>query len=83
MEASEDKITKASQSTDARFKRKKIWTMKREADKITEKLRVPKDLTLKRHPQNRNECIEAKMAEINKKIRRAKNGRNQQHLIAK
>ena len=59
MEALEDKITKASQSTNARFKRNKIWSMKREADKITEKLResevvlklleprVPKDLTLK------------------------------------
>ena len=59
MEALEDKITKASQSTDAGFKRKKIRSMKREADKITEKLResekalklleprVPKDPTLK------------------------------------
>ena len=66
--------------------------MKREADKITQKLResekvlklleprVPKDPTsgapLKRHPLNRNKCIEVKIAEINKKIRRAKNGRN-------
>ena len=39
MEALEDKITKASQSTYARFKRKKIRSMKREADKIAEKLR--------------------------------------------
>ena len=38
MEALEDKITKASKSTDARFKRKKIRSMKREADKIAEKL---------------------------------------------
>ena len=37
MEALEDKITKASESTNARFKRKKIRSMKREADKITEK----------------------------------------------
>ena len=56
MEALEDKITKASQSTNAGFKRKKIRSMKREADKIAEKLResekalklleprVPKDL---------------------------------------
>ena len=69
--------------------------MKREADKIAEKLReseaalklleprVPKDLTLKRHPLNRNKCIEVKIAEINKKIRRAKNGRNNRCLIAK
>ena len=39
MEALEDKITKASKSTNARFKRKKIRSMRREADKITEKLR--------------------------------------------
>ena len=39
MEALEDKITKASQSTDAGFKRKKIRSMKREADKMAEKLR--------------------------------------------
>ena len=39
MEALEDKITKASESTNARFKRKKIRSMKRETDKITEKLR--------------------------------------------
>ena len=73
--------------------------MKREADKITEKLResekalklleprVPKDpisgAPLKRHPPNRNKHIEAKIAEINKNIRRAKNGRNKERLIAK
>ena len=99
MEALEDKITKASESTNARFKRKKIRSMKREADKITEKLResekalklleprVPKDpisrAPLKEHPPNRNKCIEAKIAEINKKIRRAKNRRNKECLIAK
>ena len=99
MEALEDKITKASESTNAWFKRKKIRSMKREADKIAEKLResekalklleprVPKDLIsgvpLKRHPPNRNKCIEAKIAEINKKIRRAKNRRNKKRLIAK
>ena len=99
MEALEDKITKASESTNARFKRKKIRSMKREADKITEKLReseaalklfeprVLKDpisgAPLKRHSPNRNECIEAKIAEINKKIRRAKNRRNKERLIAK
>ena len=58
MEALEDKITKAFENTNARFKRKKIRSMKREADKIAEKLResekalrlleprVPKDPTL-------------------------------------
>ena len=63
--------------------------MKREADKITEKLReseaalklleprvLTKDPTLKRHPPNRNKRIEVKIAEINKKMHRAKNGRN-------
>ena len=89
------KITKASESTNARFKRKKIRSMKREADKIAEKLResaqalrlleprVPKDLTLKLHPPNRNKCIEAKIDELNKKIKRAKNRRNKERLIAK
>ena len=99
MEELENKITKASKSTNARFKRKKIRPMKREADKITEKLResekalkslesrIPKDpisgAPLKRHPPNRNKRIEAKIAEINKKIRRAKNRRNKGCLIAK
>ena len=99
MEALEDKITKASKSTNAGFKRKKIRSMKREADKIAEKLResekklklleprVPEGpisrVPFKLHPPNRNKCIEAKIAEINKKIRRAKNRRNKEHLIAK
>ena len=99
MEELENKITKASESTSARFKRKKVRSMKREADKIAENLResvkalklleprVPKDLIsgapFKRHPPNRNKCIEVKIAEINKKIRRAKNRRNKEHLIAK
>ena len=99
MEALEDKITKASKSTNAGFKRKKIRSMKREADKIAEKLResekklklveprVPKDpisgVPLKLHPLNRNKCMEAKIAEINKKIRRVKNERNKECLIAK
>ena len=99
MEELEDKIAKASKSANAGFKRKKIRSMKREADKIAEKLRkpeqalkllearVPKDpisgAPLKRHPPNRSKHIEAKIAEINKKIRRAKNRRNKKRLIAK
>ena len=91
--------TKASKSTNARFKRKKIRSMKREADKIAEKLRkseqalrlleprVPKDpisgAPLKQHPPSRNKCIEAKIADLNKKIRRAKNRRNKEPLMAK
>ena len=69
MGALKDEITKASESTNARFKRKKIRSMKREADKIAEKLResevalklleprVPKNLTLKRHPLSRPKRI--------------------------
>ena len=99
MEELEDKITKASESTNARFKRKKIRSMKREAHKIAEKLReseatlkslesrIPKDpisgAPLKRHPPNKNKCIDAKIVELNKKIRRAKNRRNKECLIAK
>ena len=99
MEALEDKITKASKSTNARFKRKKIRSMKHEADKIAEKLResenvlkslesrIPKHpisgAPLKLHPPNRNKHIEAKIVELNKKIRRVKNRRNKEHLMAK
>ena len=98
MEALKDKITKASESTNARFKRKKIRSMKREADKITEKLResektlklleprapkAPSGAPIKLHPPNKNKCIEAKIAELNKKIRRAKNRRNKECIIAK
>ena len=94
MEALEDKITKASQSTNARFKRKKIRPMKREADKITEKLResekslesiesrIPKNL-IERHLSNINKRIVNKIVELNKKIRRAKNKKNKERLIAK
>ena len=39
MEALKDKITKASKSNNAGFKRKKIRSMQREADKMAEKLR--------------------------------------------
>ena len=94
-----DKITKTSESTNAGFKRKKIRSMKREVDKINKRLResekklelveprVPKDpisrASLKLHPPKRSKCIEAKIAEINKKIKRAKNRRNKECLIAK
>ena len=99
MEELEEKIMRASKSTNPRFKRKKIRSMKHEADKISETLaeseaalkllepRVPKDpisgAPLKLHPPNRNKHIEGKIAEINKKIRRAKNRRNKECLIAK
>ena len=99
MDSLKDKITKASESTNARFKRKKIRSMKREANKINEKLtasetkvesvkpRVTIDPIrrgpLKLQPLNRSKSIEAKIAEINKKIRRARNRRNKERLIAK
>ena len=73
--------------------------MKREVDKIAEKIResekalraieprAPKDLIsrapLKLHPLNTSKCIETKIAELNKKIRRAKNRRNKECLITK
>ena len=91
MDALKDKIMRASKSTNAGFKRKKIRSMKGEADKINEKLaefeaklklmepRVPKDLIsgapLILHPLNRPKHIEAKIAELNKKIRRTKSRR--------
>ena len=99
MEALKDKITRASKSTNAGFKRKKIRSMKREVDKINEKLReskkalelveprVPKDpisrAPFKLHSPNRNKCIEAEITEINKKIRRVKKNKIRSALIAK
>ena len=99
MDALKDKITKASKITNARFKRKKIRSMKREADKISEKLAASeaklesvkprvtinplRGAPLKLHPPNRSKCIETKIAELNKKIRRVKNRRNKECLITK
>ena len=88
MEALKNKITTASKSTNARFKKKKIRSMKHEADKVAEKLResegklkllelrIPKNPSGAPHPPSRSKRIESKIAELNKKIRRAKNGRN-------
>ena len=68
--------------------------MKREADKMTEKLReseksleliesrIPKN-PIERHPSNINKHIVNKIAELSQKIRRAKNKRNKECLIAK
>ena len=99
MDTLKDRISKASENTNVRFKRIKIRSMKREANMIAEKLvaseaklelveqqaPIYSDLRspLKLHPPNRSKCIEAKIAEINKKIRRAKNRRNKECLIAK
>ena len=82
-----DKITKASENTNARFKRKKIRSMKRDFDKINEKLKESEKKldsgglnygALKLHPPNRNKLIEKKTAEINKKRKI-----NREALIAK
>ena len=93
MDSLKDKITKASESDNARFKRKKIRSMKRDFCKISKKLkeseaklesveqRIPIDpirgAPRKLHPLNRSKCIEAKIAELNKKIRRAKTKRKE------
>ena len=88
MEALREKISNASRSSHSGFKRKKIRTMKRDVDKISPKLaesekalelmRVPKDpisgAPLKLHPPSRPKWIEVKIAELNKKICRVKNG---------
>ena len=92
IEGLENKIAKAAQSTNARFKRKKIRSMKRDVVKAIEKLkeskksfesiesRIPKNNNSKRSSSKR---IENKIAELNKKIRRAKNKKNKEHLITK
>ena len=96
IEGLENKIAKAAQSMNARFKRKKIRSMKRDVVKaigklkeseksfesiesrmgFTRALRIPKN-------NNFNKRIENKIAELNKKIRRVKNKKNKERLIAK
>ena len=88
IEELENKITKASQSTNARFKRKKIRSMKRDVVKAIEKLKKSEkslESIESRIPKNNNSSkrIENKIAKLNKKIRRAKNKRNKERLIAK
>ena len=92
IEGLENKIAKAAQSTNARFKRKKIRSMKRDVVKAIEKLkeseksfesiesRIPKNNNSKRSSSKRTEN---KIAELNKKIRRAKNKKNKERVIAK
>ena len=82
IEELEDKIAKAAQSMNARFKRKKIRSMKRDVVKVIGKLkeskksfksiesRIPKNNNSKRSSSKR---IENKIADLNKKIRRVKN----------
>ena len=97
IEELKEKISHASKSAHSGFKRKKIRTMKREVDKVStalekseaylELMRVLKDpvsgVPLKLYPRSSSKCIEVKIAELNKKISRAKGARNKRCLIAK
>ena len=88
IEGLENKIAKATQSMNARFKKKKIRSMKRDVVKAIEKQkesqksfesiesRIPKN-------NNSNKRIQNKIAELNKKIRRVINKKNKERLIAK
>ena len=83
IEELENKIAKTAQSMNAGFKRKKIKSMKRDVVKAIEKLKEPEksfeSIESRIIPKNNNskrsssKRIENKIAELNKKIRRAKN----------
>ena len=89
IEELENKIIKATQSTNARFKRKKIRSMKKDVVKAIEKLKESKrsfesiESRIPKNSNNSNKRSENKIAELNKKIRRAKNKKNKERLIAK
>ena len=88
IEGLENKIIKATQSTNARFKRKMIRSMKIDVVKPIKKLKESEklfELIESRIPKNNNsnKRIENKIADLNKKIRRAKNKRTKERLIAK
>ena len=88
MDDIEHEISKASSSTSAKFKRKKIRSMKREATKITERIREQTDKlrTIETQPIQRssktNKRIKKKIEDLNRKIRRVR-GRGKKKLIAK
>ena len=88
MDDIEHKISKASSSTSARFKQKKICSMKREATKIAETIREQTDKlkTIETQPiqrsSKRNKRIKKKIEDLNRKIRRAK-GKAKRNLTAK
>ena len=88
IEGLENKIAKATQSMNARFKRKKIRSMKRDVVEGIKKLKESEnsfESIESRIPKNNNfnKRMENKIAELNKKIRRAKNKKNKERLIAK
>ena len=86
MDNIEDKIARASSSTSSRFNRKKIRSMKREATKISDRIR---ELTMNLESlgpapviKPSDKRMKNKIADLNRKIRRAK-GRTKCNLIAK
>ena len=97
MESLKEKISLASKSATPGSGKKKKRSMRRDIEKIStqlkdsesllESMRVPTNLVTKApvnlHPPSRSRCLEAKIAELNKKIRRACNSRNKQRLIAR
>ena len=77
MDDIEHKISKASSITSAKFKRKKIRSMKREATKIaetikeqTEKLRTIETQPIQRSSKT-NKRIKKKIEDLNRKIRKS------------
>ena len=71
----EDKISKASSSTSARFKRNKVRSMKREATKITERIREQTDklrtidanpIQQSSQPLKMNKRIKKKIEDLNR-----------------
>ena len=87
IEGLENTIAKATQITNARFKRKKIRSMKRDVVKAIVKLNESEksfELIESRiaKKNNSDKRIENKIAELNKKTRRAKNKKNKERLIA-
>ena len=71
MDDIEHKISKASSSTSARFKRKKIRSMKREATKIAEKMKekTNKLRTIEANPIQQSSQLSKMNKRIKKKIR--------------
>ena len=77
MDDIEYKVAKASSSKSARFKRKKICSMKQEATKIADKIREQTEkleLLESKQPTipNPSKRIKNNIADLNRKIRRAK-----------
>ena len=90
MDDIEHKISKTSSSTSARFKRKKIRSMKQEATKIAERIKEQTDKlkTIETQPiqqsSKTNKRIKKKIEDLNRKIRRVKgSGKTKRNLIAK